>query len=87
MNATDTTDTSDTQDTSTTTDAGELAYEGYPYISHYVELPDGLNMHYLEAGAPRRDERRPPILLLHGFPELAYSWRKLMAPLASRSKA
>ena len=25
---------------------------------------------------------RPLILLLHGFPELAYSWRKVMTPLA-----
>lgn len=35
-------------------------------------------MHLLEAG----DESRPALLLLHGFPELAYSWRKVMAPLA-----
>ena len=26
---------------------------------------------------------RPAVLLLHGFPELAYSWRKVMLPLAS----
>jgi pimeloyl-ACP methyl ester carboxylesterase len=36
-------------------------------------------MHILEAGEP---EGRPLILLLHGFPELAYSWRKVMTPLA-----
>ncbi len=35
-------------------------------------------MHLLEAG----DAARPCLLLLHGFPELAYSWRKLMPPLA-----
>jgi pimeloyl-ACP methyl ester carboxylesterase len=37
-------------------------------------------MHVLEAGdaAPGR----PCLLLLHGFPELAYSWRKVMVPLA-----
>ena len=37
-------------------------------------------MHVLEAGfdAPGR----PCVLLLHGFPELAYSWRKVMLPLA-----
>jgi len=35
-------------------------------------------MHLLEAG----DENRPALLLLHGFPELAYSWRKVMVPLA-----
>ena len=25
---------------------------------------------------------RPCVLLLHGFPELAYSWRQVMPPLA-----
>jgi len=36
-------------------------------------------MHVLEAG----DHKDPTIVLLHGFPELAYSWRKLMLPLAN----
>ena len=35
-------------------------------------------MHVLEAG----DASHPCLLLLHGFPELAYSWRKVMLPLA-----
>jgi pimeloyl-ACP methyl ester carboxylesterase len=35
-------------------------------------------MHVLEAGA--RD--RPLVLLLHGFPELAFSWRRIMPALA-----
>jgi pimeloyl-ACP methyl ester carboxylesterase len=35
-------------------------------------------MHVLEAGDPGR----PCVLLLHGFPELAYSWRKVMPRLA-----
>ncbi|HZO47241.1 MAG TPA: alpha/beta fold hydrolase, partial [Xanthobacteraceae bacterium] len=26
---------------------------------------------------------RPCLLLLHGFPELAYSWRKVLLPLAA----
>ena len=39
---------------------------------------NGLDIHILEAG----DRGRPLILLLHGFPELAYSWRKLMPALA-----
>ncbi|HEY5637727.1 MAG TPA: alpha/beta fold hydrolase [Burkholderiales bacterium] len=37
-------------------------------------------MHVLEAGF--ESPGRPCVLLLHGFPELAYSWRKLMLPLA-----
>jgi pimeloyl-ACP methyl ester carboxylesterase len=39
---------------------------------------NGLDLHVLEAG----DAGRPCVLLLHGFPELAYSWRKLMPSLA-----
>ena len=38
-------------------------------------------MHVLEAG--HEVSGRPCILLLHGFPELAYSWRKVMLPLAA----
>lgn len=37
-------------------------------------------MHVLEAGFEGAD--RPMVLLLHGFPELAWSWRKVMLPLA-----
>jgi pimeloyl-ACP methyl ester carboxylesterase len=47
--------------------------------SRHVQIATGLNVHILEAGEP---EGRPLILLLHGFPELAYSWRKVMTPLA-----
>jgi pimeloyl-ACP methyl ester carboxylesterase len=36
-------------------------------------------MHVLEAGS----EGKPVLLLLHGFPELAWSWRKVMLPLAA----
>lgn len=41
---------------------------------------DGLGIHYLEAGFEKLNQ--PLILLLHGFPELAYSWRKSMVLLA-----
>jgi pimeloyl-ACP methyl ester carboxylesterase len=46
-------------------------------------VPDinGLAIHMLEAGF--EGEGRPCLLLLHGFPELAYSWRKVMLPLAA----
>jgi pimeloyl-ACP methyl ester carboxylesterase len=49
--------------------------------SRVIDNINGLAMHVLEAGLPARD--RPCILLLHGFPELAYSWRKIMLPLAA----
>ena len=48
--------------------------------SRYVENINGLRMHVLEAGFGTRG--RPCLLLLHGFPELAYSWRKVMPVLA-----
>lgn len=46
----------------------------------FLEDVNGLRMHVLEAGFETIG--RPCILLLHGFPELAYSWRKIMVPLA-----
>jgi pimeloyl-ACP methyl ester carboxylesterase len=48
--------------------------------SHYVENINGLRMHVLEAGFETKG--RPCLLLLHGFPELAFSWRKVMPALA-----
>ena len=42
---------------------------------------NGLEMHVLEAGFESGGRRL--VLLLHGFPELAYSWRKVMLPLAA----
>ena len=41
---------------------------------------NGLEMHYLEAGQKAEDSSL--VVLLHGFPELAYSWRKVILPLA-----
>lgn len=49
--------------------------------SRFVEGINGLRMHVLEAG--HETAGRPAVLLLHGFPELAYSWRKVMVPLAA----
>ena len=48
--------------------------------SRFVENNNGLNMHILEAGHEKAG--RPCLLLLHGFPEMAYSWRKVMPALA-----
>ena len=49
--------------------------------SRYVDDINGLTMHVLEAGYESKD--RPCVLLLHGFPELAWSWRKVMPALAA----
>ena len=54
--------------------------------SRFVNDVNGLRMHILEAGFETglsKEADRPLILLLHGFPELAYSWRKVMLPLAA----
>jgi pimeloyl-ACP methyl ester carboxylesterase len=48
--------------------------------SRVVNNNNGLMVHVLEAGF--ESTGRPCLLLLHGFPELAYSWRKVMLPLA-----
>jgi len=49
--------------------------------SRIVDNINGLSMHVLEAGF--ETPGRPCVLLLHGFPELAYSWRKVMPALAA----
>jgi pimeloyl-ACP methyl ester carboxylesterase len=46
--------------------------------ARFVDRVNGLRIHLLEAGNPDH----PCVLLLHGFPELAYSWRKVMPALA-----
>ncbi len=47
--------------------------------SRRIETANGLSLHYLEAGRAEQ----PAVLLLHGFPELAFSWRKVMPALAA----
>ena len=62
--------------------------------ARHVDNGNGLLMHVLEAGfedpshpagSPQGSRTRPQraLLLLHGFPELAYSWRKIMPALAA----
>jgi len=62
------------------------AWPGLPpqIKSRSINVGD-LDMHILEASPPSVDlTSKPPLLvLLHGFPELAYSWRKVMVPLAA----
>ncbi|KAH7919403.1 alpha/beta-hydrolase [Leucogyrophana mollusca] len=65
---------------------------GWPDISSRIisrsvslDVHDHLDMHILEAFPSGTDPTAtsfPLILLLHGFPELAYSWRKIIVPLA-----
>jgi pimeloyl-ACP methyl ester carboxylesterase len=63
----------------------------YPHFDHgkpeaavrwrMLKNGNGLDMHVLEAGF--ESENRPCVLLLHGFPELAYSWRKVLPAIAA----
>lgn len=48
--------------------------------SRLIDNGNGANLHILEAGFEERG--RPSVVLLHGFPELAYTWRKQLLPLA-----
>jgi pimeloyl-ACP methyl ester carboxylesterase len=48
--------------------------------SRMVAGVNGMTMHALEAGF--ETPNRQAVLLIHGFPELAYSWRHVMLPLA-----
>src|SRR3979411_1547333 len=49
--------------------------------SRFIDDINGLRMQVLEAGLATQGG--PCALLLHGFPELAYSWRKVMPTLAA----
>src|SRR5260370_26514397 len=49
--------------------------------SRILRSINGLDIHVLEAGYEGKGG--PAVLLLHGFPELAYSWRKVLPALAA----
>ena len=48
--------------------------------SRLINNVNGITYHVLEAGF--EGPARPCVLLIHGFPELAYSWRKVILPLS-----
>ena len=68
---------------SASADIGPLSASVLPpgVRSRFVDNVNGLRMHILEAGF--ETPGRPALLLVHGYPELAYSWRKIMGPLAA----
>src|SRR3984893_9922099 len=49
--------------------------------SRQIANVNGMTVHILEAGYETPGQ--PAVLLLHGFPALAYSWRKVMPSLAA----
>ncbi|MDJ0570642.1 MAG: haloalkane dehalogenase [Pleurocapsa sp. MO_192.B19] len=59
---------------------GDIAFEGFPYRSNFVELSNGLNMHFLDEG------EGDPILLLHGNPTSSFLWRNIIPELSERGR-
>ena len=47
-------------------------------VIHHTATVNGIRMHYVTAG------EGPPVVLLHGFPETWYAWRKQIPALAER---
>ena len=50
--------------------------------SNFVDIGTGLRVHYLECNYTNKKDA-PVALLLHGFPEISFSWRKIL-PLLSK---
>ena len=50
--------------------------------SNFIYIETGLKVHYLECNHKIR-KNAPIALLLHGFPEISFSWRKIL-PLLSK---
>lgn len=51
-----------------------------PGISHHVPALGEVRLHYAESGADNGGE---PIVLLHGFPELWYAWRRQLTQIGA----
>ena len=47
-----------------------------PGITHHTAEVNGIRVHYALAG------EGPPVVLLHGFPQTWYAWRKQVPALA-----
>jgi haloalkane dehalogenase len=52
---------------------------GYPFEPHYVQLGDGLRVHYLDEGPADA----APVLLMHGEPSWSYLYRTMIPVLVA----
>ncbi len=52
----------------------------YPWSSHFLEVPGGHRLHYLDEGSG------DPVLMLHGNPTWSILWRHLLPPLAKTNR-
>lgn len=53
--------------------------EDYDFQSKYINLEDGLRLHYLDEGSVNK----PTVLLLHGEPSWSYLYRKMIPVLSN----
>lgn len=53
--------------------------EGYEFSSHYLEVEEGVRLHYLDEG----NKDKPVVLLLHGEPSWSYLYRKMIPILST----
>lgn len=61
-----------------TPDERFAALPGYPFAPNYIDLTDGLRIHYVDEGPPSGET----VLMLHGEPSWSYLYRK-MIPLVT----
>ena len=54
--------------------------EGYDFQPNYLEVEDGLHMHYVDEG----QKESPVVLLLHGEPSWSYLYRKMIPGLTGQ---
>ena len=57
-----------------------MAMDSLPVRHHFARV-NGIRLHYVTAG-PEPSAARPPLYLLHGYPQSWYLWRKVVPPLA-----
>jgi pimeloyl-ACP methyl ester carboxylesterase len=53
-----------------------MASATHQAITHHTEIVNGIRIHYLTAGSG------PALVLVHGFPQTSYAWRKVIPALA-----
>ena len=56
--------------------------EAWPYQPRYVDVGDGLRMHYIDEGS----RSAPPVLLAHGEPTWGYLYRKMIPGLIAAGR-
>jgi haloalkane dehalogenase len=65
-----------------TPDERFVGLDGWPYEPRYVEVGDGLRMHYVDEGPPSA----APVLLAHGEPTWGYLYRKMIPGLVAAGR-